>query len=170
MTELFEDLYNRHRDTVYKYILVSLGFNNDLADDCLQDVFELLLQKKDVVSQHPNPGGFFIITARNFIKRYKTAQYNRTKKLLPLDEKTATQVHYDDMDNVFNSLPDTNTLKATLLQRLNENEQSLYEAFYEQGCSVAETAKRLSISESNTKVRLFRLRIKVKQMVQEMFA
>ena len=169
MIELFENLYNKHKETVYKYILVSLNFNHDLANDCMQDVFLLLLHKQEVVLAHPNPGGFIIVTARNFIKRHKTAQYNHAKKLAPLDDKTAGLVYHDDLRHIYNTLPDTETLKSSILQRLNNKEISLYSFFYERGFTVADIAMRLNITENNVKVRLFRLRIKVKQMVQEMF-
>ena len=169
MTELFDSLYSKYKESIYKYILVSLGFNYDMANDCMQDVFVLLLQKKEIVSSHPNPGGFFIITARNYIKRYKTAQYNYARTLVPLDEKNIKLTYQDNLQYIYETIPDTDKLKSTILQRLNHNEIHLYELFYEQGHSVTDTAKRLNITEGNTKVRLFRLRIKVKQMVQELF-
>lgn len=167
MPDFIDSLYKQHKETVYKYILVSLGYNHDMANDCMQDVLVLLLQKKDAISAHPNPAGFFIVTARNYIKRYKTAQYNHSKTLVPLDE--TANLSYDD-DLLYEALPDTDKLKSAILQRLNRNEIYLYELFYERGYSVTDTAKRLNITEGNAKVRLFRLRIKVKQMVQELFS
>jgi RNA polymerase sigma-70 factor (ECF subfamily) len=167
MTEFFDNLYNRYKETIYKYILVSLGFNYDLADDCMQDIFVLLLEKKEIVSSHPNPGGFFIITARNYIKRYKTDQYNYAKKIIPLEDKGL--IYNSDFQNIYESLPDTETLKSKILQRLNQKELQLYELFYEQQFSVADTAKRLNITDGNAKVRLFRLRLKVRELVQEIF-
>ena len=169
MVELFDNLYNQHRETIYKYILVSLGFNHDMASDCMQDVLVLLLEKREIVSSHPNPGGFFIATARNYIKRYKTTCYKRDTILAPLNDKAAEISYYDDLQHIYDSLPDTDTLKTTILQRLNHKEAQLYELFYEHGYSISETSKRLNISEGATKVRLFRLRIKVKEMVQELF-
>jgi len=167
MTSFFENLYSQHKETIYKYILVSLGFNYDMANDCMQDVFVLLLEKKEIISAHPNPGGFFIVTARNYIKRYKTAQYDYAKKIMPLEDNCLT--YDDDFQNIYENLPDTEILKSTIIQRLNHKEIQLYEFFYEHQLSVTDTAKRLDITESNTKVRLFRLRLKVKEMVREIF-
>ncbi|MCL1842558.1 MAG: sigma-70 family RNA polymerase sigma factor [Defluviitaleaceae bacterium] len=167
MTEFFDNLYNQYKETIYKYILVSLGFNYDLANDCIQDVFVLLLEKKEIIASHPNPGGFFIVTARNYIKRYKTDQYNYAKKIMPLEDN-GLQYH-DDLQNIYENYPDTETLKSTILQRLSQKELQLYELFYEQQFSVAEIAKRLSITEGNAKVRLFRLRLKVREHVCEIF-
>jgi DNA-directed RNA polymerase specialized sigma24 family protein len=133
----------------------------------MQDIFVLLLEKKEIVSSHPNPGGFFIITARNYIKRYKTDQYNYAKKIMPLEDKGL--IYDSDFQNIYENLPDTETLKLKILQRLNQKEIQLYELFYEQQFSVADTAKRLNITEGNAKVRLFRLRLKVKELVQEIF-
>ncbi|MCL1842635.1 MAG: sigma-70 family RNA polymerase sigma factor [Defluviitaleaceae bacterium] len=167
MTEFFDKLYNQYKETIYKYILVSLGFNYDLANDCMQDVFVLLLEKKEIVLSHPNPGGFFIITARNYIKRYKTDQYNHAKKIMPLEDKGL--IYNNDFQNIYENLPDTETLKSTILKRLNQKEIQLYELFYEHQFSVADTAKRLNIKEGNAKVRLFRLRLKVRELVTEIF-
>jgi RNA polymerase sigma factor (sigma-70 family) len=166
MTEFIDNIYNQYKETVYKYILVSLGFNHDMANDCMQDILVLLLEKKEIVSSHSNPGGFFIVTARNYIKRYKTAQYNYAKTLAPLDDNIS---YHDDLHHLYEIFPDTDILKSTILQRLNHKEIQLYELFYEQRHSVTNTAKRLEISESAAKVRLFRLRIKVKEMIQELF-
>jgi RNA polymerase sigma factor (sigma-70 family) len=167
MNEMFDSLYNRHKDTVYKYVLVSLGFNHDMADDCMQDILMVLLQKHETILAHPNPGGFFIVTARNFIKRYKTAQYNHARRTAPLDEKVNHLSYQVDFQEIFNTMPDTEILKKRIIERLNDKEAGLYELFYERGFSVADTAQRLHLSESNVKVRLFRLRNKVRQMVKE---
>jgi len=166
MTEFIDSVYNQYKETVYKYILVSLGFNHEMANDCMQDILVFLLEKKEHISSHTNPGGFFIVTARNYIKRYKTAQYNYAKTLTQLDDKIS---YHDDLRHLYENFPDTEILKSTILQRLNQKEIQPYELFYEQGHSVTDTAKRLNISESAAKVRLFRLRIKVKEMVQEFF-
>jgi RNA polymerase sigma factor (sigma-70 family) len=162
---LFEEIYARYHNTVYKYVLVSLGFDAGLADDCMQDIYVLLLEKKDRVEKHPNPGGFFIVTARNYIMKYRTA----------LQERTGRQVAYDDrVIPAREDLPDDDTdydlIKDGLLAKLTYNERKLYGLFYERGLSAAEAAKYLGITEGNVKVRLFRLRVNVKKLVREIYA
>jgi len=75
------------------------------------------------------------VTARNYIKRYKTAQYNYAKTLAPLDDKIS---YHDDLRHLYENFPDTDILKSTILQRLNQKEIQLYELFYEQNSSIEE--------------------------------
>ncbi len=166
---LFEQIYTQYYDTVYKYVLTSLGFDYAAAGDCMQDIFTLLIQKADVVTAHPNPGGFFIVTAKNYIKKYQVKMADGFKKTAPLDETLRELSYEEDLDRIFERADDVEILKAEILKRLSFGELNLYELFYERNLRIAEIAKRLKISEANVKVRLFRLRIKVKDMVRELF-
>ncbi len=162
MNSLFYDIYARYNGTVYKYVLVSLGFDAGLADDCMQDIYLLLLEKSERVERHPNPGGFFIVTARNYIKKYRAG--NRAGRFTPLDDR-----HVPGREDVPEDDTNYDLIKDELLQRLTKQERQLYDAFYERGLSVAEIARCQRITEGNVKVRLFRLRVKVKKMVREIY-
>ncbi|MDR0272363.1 MAG: sigma-70 family RNA polymerase sigma factor [Clostridiales bacterium] len=163
----FDDMYARYNKTVYKYVLVSLECNHDRADDCMQDIYAVLLQKTEEIMVHPNPGGFFIVTARNFIKKYKTAQAVNAVRCIPL-EKTAPFLRYEEDFSIPEDV-DEQLLKTEILRHLDDKEISLYTMFYEQKFSVAEISVRLRITEGNVKVRLYRLRLKVKNKVKEIF-
>lgn len=167
--KLFEDIYAKYHDTVYKYILVSLGFDHSISDDCMQDVILLLLQKADKVIEHPNPGGFFIVTAKNYIKKYKTTIAANSKKITSLEENSFELSYEEKFEDMFEKNDDVELLKREILQRLDHNEMSLYEMFYERKLTISKISENLNISEGNVKVRLFRLRMKVKNMVRELF-
>lgn len=166
--KLLEGIYAEHYQTVYKYVLVSLDFNYPMTDDCMQDIFMLLLEKADKVVEHPNPGGFFIVTAKNYIKKYKTTMSKQAKKVTTLAEMPVLK-YEEDFDQIFEHNADVEMLKKELLKRLNHNEMFIYGLFYEKGISISEISKTLHVSEGNVKVRLYRLRIKVKKMVRELF-
>ena len=165
----FEHLYTQYYDTVYKYVLASLGFDYTAAGDCMQDICALLLQKSDALASHPNPGGFFIVTAKNYIKKYKADMASRAKKTAPLDDSFHELRYEENLDAIFTQVDDVERLKAEILQRLNQNEMDLYEMFYEKKLRIASISASLNLSEANVKVRLFRLRLKVKDMVRELF-
>ena len=84
--ELFNNIYAKHHQTVFSYVLVSLNNDHDLAKDCMQDILALILQKLDTIVDHPNPGGFFIITAKNYILKYRTARQRDLNRTVPYDE------------------------------------------------------------------------------------
>lgn len=167
-TDLFDEIYKEHYKTVYKYIYCSLNFDTNLADDCIQDVLTLLLQKKEAVINHPNPGGYFIITAKNFINKYKASIMNTSRRTAPFDENADSLYYEENFDKLFEEHIDIEVLKRELLQRLTEKEIELYIMFYEKKQSISLIARSVGISEGNVKVRLFRLRTKVKGMVHEM--
>lgn len=165
--ELFNAVCAKHYDTVFAYILVSFNNDRDLADDCVQDTMALALQKIDTFLSHPNPGGFLVATARNYVHKHKAAQRKRLLRTASLDEMLDQPSYTEDFDAVFDEPVNIDKLKAQILQLLGDKEFALYELFYEKRMSVAQIAKHMQISEGNVKVRLFRLRLKVKKMVSD---
>jgi RNA polymerase sigma-70 factor (ECF subfamily) len=168
--ELFNEIYLKHSKTVYMYVLVSLNYDNDLADDVIQDVFSLALQKLEVVLSHPNPGGFLIVTAKNYIQKYRASLKKSSKLTSPLDGSSSELSYCEDFDSIFEKKADIDELKREVLAKLSAKEITVYDMFYERKYSVYETAKRLGITENNVKVRLFRLRAKVRNMVKDIFS
>lgn len=164
----FEIIYEKYHITVYKYVLASLRYNRDLADDCMQDIVTLMLQKKDKIYHHPNPGGFFMVTARNYVCKYIVTIANNNRVLKPLDEHISSFSYEENPDAhlIEASIEtDIDLLKAEVLTRLTHDELTIYQLFYEDNQPVSKIALNLKISVSNVKVRLFRLRIKVKKLI-----
>ncbi len=168
--DCLQAIYNKYSQTVYKYILVSLDFNESYADDCMQDVYLAVCIKKDTVIEHPNPGGFIIVTARNFVKKYRAKMQKSAMHTVALDETVANTLTYEVNFNEFmdNSV-DIDNLKKQFLGMLSEKDLYLYSMFYEKKYSVAKISTILKITESNVKVRLFRLRLTVKEHVKKAF-
>ena len=163
--DLFNKIYSKHYDTVFKYTLVSLNNNIDLANDCMQDIASLALKKLDTVINHPNPGGFLIVTAKNYIQKHKALIQKNNKLTVSFDETMTNVAYEEDFDRIFEERVNIDKLKEEILCELNSAEIGLYCLFYEKKLSVRQTAQNLKISESNVKVRLFRLRVKVRKMV-----
>ncbi|MDR2167146.1 MAG: sigma-70 family RNA polymerase sigma factor [Clostridiales bacterium] len=169
-TEIFQNIWARHHDTVFAYVLASLNHDSELADDCMQDIVALVLTKMDVVAKHPNPGGFFIVTAKNYIHKYRALRRREIQRNLPFDETTVKAAYEVDFDAIFDRPVNIEKFKREILNKLDFKEMELYQLFYEDGLKISEIAGRLKISESNVKVRLFRLRAKVRKQVTEIFA
>ena len=167
--ELFQSIYTKHYETVYTFILISLNNDKDLAGDCMQDTAALVMQKLDIVAKHPNPGGFFIVTAKNFIQKYKAAQRRKQIKSVPFDEAMAAAAYNEDFDRIFDERINIEKFKQEVLKELSHKDFELYSMFYERKMSILQIASALQITEGNVKVRLFRLRAKVKTMVSEIF-
>lgn|GEM_PF-1765528 len=168
--ELFNSVYAKHCDTVFTYILISLNHNKDLANDCMQDTAELIMQKIDTVINHPNPGGFFIVTAKNYIHKYKAMQRKNYMKSVPFDETMSGAAYEVNFDRLIEGRINIKGFKQEILNKLDDNEFALYSMFYEKKMSVSKIAQNLRITEGNVKVRLFRLRVKVKKMVSDVLS
>lgn len=165
--EYFNSLYNEYYALIYKYTLVSLNFNEYLAKDCVQEVFLTVYEKIDIVLKHPNPGGFIIITAKYIVKKHQAKISSQNEKTIPLENTQVKDLSYNvDFDEPDSDDLDLDELKVTLLQSLSSQESLLYNLFYEEKFSIAQIAERLEITPGNVKVKLFRLRAKVKNMVQ----
>ncbi len=164
----FKELYAKYHQTVYKYVLVSLDFNETLTADCVQEVFLTVYEKIEVILEHPNPGGFLIVTARNYIKKYKSKQQQQTAKLVPLEDEKECLAYEQDFEQVLEEEVDIDGLKQTLLGRLSEQDYGLYTMFYEKKYSVAKIANLLHITQGNVRVRLFRLRFDAKKIIPEL--
>lgn len=164
----FEELYKKHYETVYKYILVALNFDHALADDCLQDVFATVYAKMEVVMEHKNPGGFIVITARNFIYKYRHRLSLTQKYTTGFDEAQQSILAYEeDFAGVLEKDIDIEKLKQNFIGMLKENDLLLYMMFYEKKYKVAKISKLLNITENSVKVRLYRLRLSVKKLVRQ---
>ncbi len=167
--DFFYQVYDKFKATVYKYIYISLDFNANLADDCIQDVFEAAYGKVEALIHHPNPDGFLIVTARNYIKKYKDYLIKQSKRTVALDTYETSLCYQQDFEEGINDSLDLEYLKQLFLSMISEQELGLYKMFYDEQLPVSKISKDLCITENNVKVRLYRLRLKIKEMIKAEF-
>lgn len=80
--KLCEAAAEKYYRCIYLYCLSLL--NNDIlaAEDCTQDVFALLVQKKDKLDFHDNIRGWLYATADRICKKYYAQETKRTAFIL----------------------------------------------------------------------------------------
>ena len=134
----FEELYTNCYWLVYRYVRHMIEKDLAAAEDVTQEVFLVAYQKWQEVRRHPNQKGFLLLTAKNKLKKW----YEQQGKI---------QAEWN----------------AFLEQIFSMQELLIWKFYYENGFSCAEIGEKIGISESNTKVKLFRMRQKLKSCMEE---
>ena len=134
----FEELYTNCYWLVYRYVRHMVEKDLAAAEDVTQEVFLVAYQKWQEVRRHPNQKGFLLLTAKNKLKKW----YEQQGKI---------QAEWN----------------AFLEQIFSMQELLIWKFYYENGFSCAEIGEKIGISESNTKVKLFRMRQKLKSCMEE---
>lgn len=158
----FEDLYTNCYLLVYRYIRRMVEKDLEAAEDLTQEVFLVALLKWEEVRIHPNPKGFLLLTAKNKLKKW----YERKKKIeaegAGQEEQAAQKPDVYQEGHYMQAEWD-----AFLEEIFSIQELLIWKFFYESGFSCAEIGEKMGISESNTKVKLFRMRQKLKRCMEE---
>ena len=166
----YEEIWHKHKDAIFQYILLRYAVNVMDAEDCTQKVFIELLVQGEKLMEHPNIAGWL----------YKTA-YHLGKKLQK-DYKSHDEVHlsgYENRDDnplviylepYFVNLEgefDVDEVKDRILARLKAQDYDLYCRFYINNQSIIQIGAALDIKVNNVKQRLHRLRLIIRKLVKE---
>lgn len=151
----FDDLYMKHSKRMVT-IAIRLGFTKEEGEDIVQDAFLLLLSKAETFQQgHDNPVAFLYTIERHLIgdalRRRKRWQFTSYETLL--EAGTA--------DTYFASLKDN------LLPGLSETDREILIAFYDEQVPYDELSKRLGVSESQCRLKVFRAKNRYRKILQE---
>ncbi len=160
--EQFKLAFNTYFDNISRFCNVKLKNRNE-AQDCAQECFTIfykkLLQGVDV----ENTGAYLYKIADNLVN----AQFRKYKKMLnmvPLDE-----LNEEPCIDAFSDYSDLDydVLTEKIIDRLNDKEKQLYQLRYIENKSLAELSEILEISFTAVAQRLFRLREKVREFVEQ---
>ena len=132
------------------------------AEDVTQEVFLVAYQKWQEVRRHPNQKGFLLLTAKNKLKKWYEQQGKIQTEGPGQEEKAARRP--DSGQEGYYVQAEWN---AFLEQIFSMQELLIWKFYYENGFSCAEIGEKIGISESNTKVKLFRMRQKLKSCMEE---
>jgi len=155
-TDCFALLVDRYGDRVFSLIFRITGVRED-AEELTQDVFLKVYEK---IGSYRGDSAFatwlYRITYNQAISKTRKKKYER-----PVEDETffnhtesSTSDHDPEKEKKFIAIE-----KA--LQMLTGQERILIEMYYYQEKSVEELAQISGLSESNVKVRLFRIRKKI---------
>ncbi len=149
------DMYNRHAQTVFHYLL-RLSGNRSLADDLTGETFYRALLALDGFRGEASIKTWLLRIARNLYLR-RCERERRTTSLDALQERGVAFPALSDPENDLIRDEKSRAIQAALLT-LSESDRSLLLLSADDELSCAEIAQVLEISVTAVKVRLYRAR------------
>jgi len=150
----FSILYSRHSPRVFAYCLRFIG-DHDIAKDIFQDTFVRFYNAAQEEREMTNVPAFLLRIARNLCINYKKNE----KKTVPLEDIASFAVEDD---------ADSNELLGLVKMALDFLPDEYKEAFilreYD-GLSYNEIAEITNESLSNVKVRIYRAKQKIREIL-----
>lgn len=165
------ELMKEHYQIIYLYCL-SLLRNEADAKDVTQDVFELFMEKAEMLEDNNIRSWLFEVASR------------KVKRVFRERQKQIRVVHFEDDTCEIPELVDELQLltenepveeeeivkkKDEILNSLKPHERELYSYVYEEKLQYAQIAQKMGLSEKAVNVRSFRLKQKIKEMVKTAF-
>ncbi len=165
-----QQLFEREYRNLYRFLLIRLNNDEDDAHDCLLQIYEIALKKANDLRKHSNLNGWLYKTAR-LCSRHRLSRRKQAPVTLSLDGFIDTLAYeqqlYDETEEVDEQTLET--AKDSVLSILTPTERTTYELFYQKKLSIKEVAEKLGQSESAIGVRLYRIRLKLKNEISNMW-
>lgn len=150
----FTVLYQRNAPRLVAYALRQLR-DRGLAEELVEEAFVRLLQQREALAGHPNLEGWLWKTLQHLIlTEVKLARYHRE---VPLENANTWAAPAEERESLAEALP----------PGLSDGEREMLLLFYEEECSHQEIARRLGISEMNSRTRLFRAKNHCKKLLEK---
>ncbi len=157
---LAESLWREHEPYIRKFCEYKLQSLPDYTDDCIQEVFLVLLKALEDGKEITYPKAYLTKIALNKINDiYKTEEKKR-KTVVSLDDvNESTGFDFSLTEEI--SEEETEKHLEKILSTLTDSEKKLIEDFYIKKIRQKELAKQMNISESALRQQVFRLKRKI---------
>lgn len=150
----FTELYRGNASKMFAYAHRQLR-NRSLAEELVEEAFVRLLQQKERLDGHPNLTGWLWKTLQNLIlTEVRLAKYHRE---VPLEDAGTWAAPERAETDLAEALP----------PGLSDSEREILLLFYQEECTHQEIARRLGISEMNSRTRLFRAKNHCKKILEK---
>ena len=153
MDQWFTDLYRLNAPKMVRYAYAQLR-RMEIAEELVEDAFVMLLRKQDQVAEHPNPSGWLWKTLQHLILTELRAARNRMEVPLEQDFDLAAP-HREE------------ALSDCLPEGLTPRERQILLLYCEEELGREVVARRLGISELNSRTRLFRARGRCRELMEK---
>lgn len=158
------EIYNGMYQPLYRHLLglIKTTYSGAQVDieDCIQDAFVLLWEKREKLICHPNILGWLYITSSNRLKDQIKAINTRNKhQAFSIDESNAGE------DRVFltERLPfSVEDRAADIIETIGDGAYQILLKYFDANCSKEELAERSNISLGALKMRITRLMRKIR--------
>lgn len=162
ITDRFTQIYNQYKSSIYKFCLVKLNGDSNIAEDCMQNTFMVFYKKLKNGDEINNPRAYLYKIANNFILKSIEDRAKNNNRTVPIDDYTDKAV--DNSENMDSNL-DFKLLNEKLNKVLTPDEQQLLRLKYIYDMTIEQTAAHLGITKQAAAKRLQRLREKVKNSI-----
>ncbi len=160
--EEFKLVYDTYFENINRFCNVKLKNRNE-AQDCIQECFTVYYKRLLQGEKIENPGAYLYKIADNIVN----SQFRRDKKQMNFVDinDLREELYVENMPDYSNL--DYDMVAEKIIKELNTKEKELYELRYINKKSLEEISQTLNISFTAVAQRLFRLREKVKKIVNE---
>ena len=165
----FEEAYNSYSDSLFKLFMARLSCNEEISYDLTQQTFLIYYEKLNKGYEIENKRAYLYRIADNILKKkYSELKKEKKRNTGSFDELLLIA---DDKNNEGSILDNLiyNEIAGKIKSVLNEDELNLFKLRYINDLRITEIADCLGISANNCSVKLYRLRLKLKEELEEYF-
>lgn len=165
-----ELLWREYEPYIRKICKYKLNNMPDFVDDCVQDVFAALIETlhRGIIIEQPKQ--WLTTVAVNKASRIYKAIYSN-ESVISLDDFSTSKCLLSDSNkeklDIVLSEQRIEEIEANIIEMLDVNERKLLIEHYKKNIDVSTLAKNYNTTPNNVYQRLFRLRLKVKEMVRD---
>lgn len=166
----FEDLIEKYGFRLYKYCYFKTSYNKELAEECLNDIFEVIFKKWDSLIVADNITAYLYRVADNCIKHNisKGLQYYyHNESLDQIKEYNLNNlIHYD---NYFDDDIEQSNVINVIMERLPEKYRQIFKYRFVEKKTLMQTSKLLGIPYSSLRLREAKIKSLVRDIVKNMY-
>ena len=162
-----EELYERYFDKLVLHCTTTIGFRpelNHMAEECVQEVFCLALERHQRLLNHPDVEGWLFRCCNNRMKNMLFTYTKRNRKhAYSSDEKT--QPELTDPHDSFLIFEENEAFHGSIDRihgLLLENETPIFDAYFLENYSIDDIAVHFGKSKSSVKSIIYRIRKRLK--------
>lgn len=155
---VFGEIYNRHIDSVFFYVLKQTG-NKETAEDITSETFFTLLKNLHKFNETSKLQTFIIGIAKNKIKQHwdKLKKQKRSEYIEELPANSTSEiVELIEEDEKNNNREEIVTQIDKILEQLEERDRIVLTERFLRGSSSVDVANKLGISKGNLRIIQFR--------------
>lgn len=166
-TLFFHNLCENYYEKILRYLYGVLG-EETAARDCTQEVFLTACQKRSILLQHPNPGGFLFQTAKNLAKKVRRQSFTRMlHEQRGDDEIEQIRDQSLSIEAMLDKQVNEEDYMEAVLSQLTDEKRRLYTLYYVSRKNMPEIALLLGLSETAVRMRYVRLRREIREIVSQ---
>lgn len=171
----YEELCNKYYEQIYFFcnrLVKGQEQFLDFVEECTQNTFLEARKQISKLRTHPNIEGWLYTTARNLINNSYRSMYIKKKHELYIEDDISCTSAYEidkELEDPFYSNIDLDKLCTEILSMLNEKENNLYIDYYKRNMPIADLSQKYGISSTAVTTRIYRLKIKIKNIVHDYF-